>query len=142
MAFTWGRRIKTEEKGQLLPLYAAAMSLALLMLAIMVDLGFVLMYRLELQQIAAGAAAAGSEYYDREGFRTGYQVVLDRTAAEAAARLQVQEGLKAIPDATFEVQAEERDVLVTVNRSYRPWWWPVGQVTITAAERAAPLGVR
>ena len=142
MAATRARSIKANESGQLLPLYAAAMSLAILMLAIMVDLGFMLMYRLELQQIAAGAATAGSEYYDQASFKSGYEVVLDRPAAQAAARLQVQGAIEGMPGASFQVETADREVKVTVSRRYQPWWWPVGQMTITAAESAAPLGVK
>ena len=136
------RSINADESGQLLPLYAATMSLAILMLAIMVDLGFMLMYRLELQQIAAGAAAAGSEYYDQASFRAGYDVVLDVPAAEAAARRQGQDAGEGMTGANFQVQVTDTEVKVTVSRRYQPWWWPVGDMTITAAESAAPLGVR
>ncbi len=142
MADNQARRIRANESGQLLPVYAAAMSLAILILAIMVDLGFMLMYRLELQQMAAGAAQAGSEYYDQASFQAGYDVVLDRPAAQDAARRQAQDAVDRMPGTSFEVQTSGREVKVTISRRYQPWWWPVADMKITAAESAAPLGVR
>ena len=130
------------DRGQLLPLYAVLLPVVVLVVAILVDLGFILMHRLQLQQIAAGAAAAGAEYYDEGRYRASLDVTLDRGAAEAAARADLEANLRTVPGADFRVRTTEREVIVEAWRTFRPWWWPAGEFTVVAAEKAAPLGTR
>lgn len=126
----------------MLPLYAMLLPVVVLVVAILVDLGFILMYRLELQQIAAGAAAAGAEYYDEGRYRASLEVTLDQGAAGEAARAHMAANLGRIPHAGFQVRTAEREVLVEAWRIFRPWWWPVREFTVRVAEGAAPLGTR
>lgn len=136
------RLVGADQRGQLLPLYAVLLPVAVLVVAVLVDLGFTLMHRLELQQIAAGAAAAGAEYYDEGRYRASLEVVVDRGAAEVAARAHLEANLGNRPQSGFRVLTTEREVLVEAWRTYQPWWWPVGQLTVRVAEAAAPLGTR
>lgn len=131
-----------DERGQLLPLYAMLLPIVVLVVAILVDLGFILMHRLELQQMAAAAAAAGAEYYDEGRYRGSLQVTLDRAAAEAAARALTESNLRRLPNAGFGVRTTEREISVEGWRIYRPWWWPAGDFRVWVAEAAAPLGTR
>ena len=137
-----GHRTLANEQGQLLPLYAMLLPIVVLVVAILVDLGFILMHRLELQQMAAGAAAAGAEYYDEARYRGSLEVTLDRAAAEAAARAQMEASLRRLPNAGFGVRTTEREISVESWRIYRPWWWPVSEFTVWVSEAAAPLGAR
>ena len=136
------RTVLADQRGQLLPLHAMLMPVAVLVVAILVDLGFILMYRLELQQVAAGAAAAGAEYYDEGRYRATLEVTLDRGAAEAAAQAYLEANLRGTSRTGFRVRTTEREVLVETWRGFRPWWWPVGEFTVSAAEAASPLGTR
>ena len=135
-------RALADEQGQLLPLYAMLLPVTVLVVAILVDLGFILMHRLELQQMAAGAAAAGAEYYDEGRYRGSLEVTLDRAAAEAAARAQMEASLRRLPNAGFGVRTSDRGISVEAWRIYRPWWWPVREFTVWVSETAAPLGTR
>lgn len=126
----------------MLPLYAALLPIVVLVVAILVDLGFILMDRLELQQIAAGAAATGAEYYDEGRFRSSLDVTLDRGAAEAAARAQMEANLRQIPNTGFVVRTTEREISVEAWRVFKPWWLPVSEFTVRVSEAGAPLGTR
>lgn len=136
------RRALSDQQGQLLPLYAVLLPVAVLIVAILVDLGFILMHRLQLQQIAAGAAAAGAEYYDEGRYRASLDVTIDQGAAEAVARAHLEANMRTIPRAGFAVRTTEREVIVEAWRTFRPGWWPAGELTVMAAEKAAPLGTR
>lgn len=136
------RRVLSGEQGQVLPLYAMLLPVVVLVVAILVDLGFILMHRLELQQMVAGAAAAGAEYYDEQRFRGSLGVTLDKGEAEAAARIQMEANLRRVPISGFGVHATEREISVEAWRVFRPWWWPVREFTVRVSEAAAPLGTR
>jgi len=136
------RQTLADERGQLLPLYAVLLPIVVLVVAILVDLGFILMHRLELQQMAAGAAAAGAEYYDEGRYRDSLEVTLDRAAAEAVARAQMESSLRRLPNAGFGVHTTDREISVEAWRVYRPWWWPASEFRVWVSEAAAPLGAR
>ena len=80
------KRIRTEERGVVVPLVAVLMLGLLAITALVIDGGVLFAERRSLQGLADGAARAGAMQLDLATLRGGDRVILDPGAADHAAR--------------------------------------------------------
>lgn len=114
--------------------FLAVIFLALLMAAgLVVDGGRKIVALREASHLADNAARAGAQAIDVDTLRTGGQLHVDPAAATALASDYLTAG-----GHQGQVDVSAGTVTVTVTVTVDPALLPVGQITVTATETAAP----
>ena len=108
----FGRRLHSEEGGQVIVLVAILMVGLVAVVGLVTDGGLVFSQRRDLQNVADAAALAGAMQIDEDVYRASGEVLLDESAARQAA----VEYLRAEGDVTYSVVVGPARVDVSVSR--------------------------